>query len=243
MRLKRLAAMLAVSVAVAAAFVWWVTRPPARSHVLVPDGAAEFVLMDFSRPFPLTPPPPGWLHRTFWTRPAATFAFAEKDGVAALKVETRASASMLFRHVNVDLARYPVLAWRWFIEQPIESPLDERTREGDDHPARFFVHFLSPTGEARNMEIIWGNTVLKAGDYKFLGTFPHYVANGGQENVGRWHDERIDLAAIYRRLWPQDGNGSDAAPHLVDIAIFCDSDETGARSIAYFTDVKVVRAE
>lgn len=241
MRLKRLVALPIVAVAVVATIVWWVARPPARTQVLVPDGAAEFVLMDFAQAFPLDPPPPGWLHRTFWTRSAAAFSFAEKEGVPALKVETRASASMLFRHVDVDLVHYPILAWRWFIEQPIESPLDERSREGDDHPARFFIHFLSPAGETRNMEIIWGNKVLKAGDYKFLGTFPHYVANGGLENIGRWHNERIDLAAIYRHLWPQDGDG--AAPRLVDIAIFCDSDETGTQSIAYFADVKVIRAE
>jgi hypothetical protein len=38
-----------------------------------------------------------------------------------------------FRHVDIDLAAYPMLAWRWYIELPIRSPLDERTREGDDH--------------------------------------------------------------------------------------------------------------
>ena len=36
----------------------------------------------------------------------------------------------LFRHVDIDLAAYPMLAWRWYIELPIRSPLDERTREG-----------------------------------------------------------------------------------------------------------------
>jgi hypothetical protein len=35
---------------------------------------------------------------------------------------------MLFRHVDIDLAAYPMLAWRWYIELPIRSPLDERTR-------------------------------------------------------------------------------------------------------------------
>ena len=59
-------------------------------------------------------------------------AFAVKDGVPALRFETRSTASMLFRHVDLDLADYQLLLWRWYIEGPIESPLDERTREGDD---------------------------------------------------------------------------------------------------------------
>jgi hypothetical protein len=63
-------------------------------------------------------------------------AFVVKDGMPSLRFETRSTASMLFRHVDLDLADYYVLTWRWYIEEPIESPLDERTREGDDHPAR-----------------------------------------------------------------------------------------------------------
>jgi hypothetical protein len=42
------------------------------------------------------------------------------------------SASKLVRAVDIDLAAYPILVWRWFIELPVRSPLDERTREGDD---------------------------------------------------------------------------------------------------------------
>jgi hypothetical protein len=35
---------------------------------------------------------------------------------------------------------------------PIRSPLDERTREGDDHPARLFLRFLTDRGKKRAME-------------------------------------------------------------------------------------------
>src|SRR5438105_1049028 len=68
-----------------------------------------------------------------------SMAFAVKDGVPSMRFETHDSASMLFRQVDVDLAANPMLAWRWLIELPIRSPLDERTREGDDHPARLFL--------------------------------------------------------------------------------------------------------
>jgi hypothetical protein len=105
------------------------------------------------------------------------------------------------------------------IELPIRSPLDERTREGDDHSARLFLRFLTDRGEKRAMEVIWRNR-LKKGDYKFTGGFPHFVADGGDERVGRWLDERVDLARIYAEIW------KDAAPtHVVDVAVFCDSDD------------------
>ena len=46
------------------------------------------------------------------------------------------------------------------------------------------------------MEVIWGNR-LKPGEYKYIGGFPHFVADAGDDRVGRWLDETIDLERIY----------------------------------------------
>lgn len=209
---------------------------PDRSAAVVARGEPEVVVMDFARPPALAPLPAGWHHRTFWTRAPMQMSLAAKDGVPAIRLETHASASMLFRAVDIDLQQYPRLAWRWYVERPIESAADELTREGDDHPARLFVAFRTDRGEARNMEIIWGNKVLKAGDVKYIGTFPHYVANGGNANVGKWLAEDIDLLQIYRRFWPD-----ASAARVTDIGLFCDSDETKTASIAWFADVRMRR--
>ncbi len=208
-----------------------------RTNVLVPDGSASFEVMDFSEPFPLDPPPPGWKHREFLTRSPAEFSFSAKAGVPAIRIATNDSASMLFRHVDVALDVYPILAWRWYVEQGIDSPVDELTAEGDDHPARLYLVFEGADGETRAMEIIWGNQALRAGDYKHIKGFPHYVANGGEENLGRWHREAVDLTEIYRELWKD-----PAGARLVDIALFCDSDETDGQTVAYFAEVRVERA-
>jgi hypothetical protein len=155
--------------------------------------------------------------------------------VPSMRFETHDSASMLFRHVDIDLAVYPMLAWRWFIELPIRSLLDERTREGDDHPARLFLRFVTDHGEKRAMEVMWGNR-LKRGDYKYISSFPHFVADAGDERVGHWLDERIDLVRVYSEIW------KDAAPaNLIDVAVFCDSDDTHTASIAYFAYVRLER--
>ena len=85
------------------------------------------------------------------------------------------------------------------------------------------------------MEIIWGNK-LKAGDYKYVDRFPHYVADGGDDKIGQWLREEVDIQAVYRRIWP-DG----AATHLIDIAVFCDSDETHGHTVSDLADVKIRR--
>lgn len=124
-RLIRIAGLTAVLLIAVAGAVYLATRPPERRNVLRANGGAEVVVMDFAKPFPLDPPPAGWWHRTFWTRKAAALSFAVKDGVPALRFATEASASMLFRRVDIDLVAYPVLEWRWFVETPIVSDIDE----------------------------------------------------------------------------------------------------------------------
>ena len=83
--------------------------------------------------------------------------------------------------------------------------------------------------------MIWGNR-LKTGDYKYIGGFPHFVADAGEERIGRWLNEKIDLARVYGGIW------KDAAPaHLVHVALFCDSDDTHTASISYFDYVRLER--
>jgi hypothetical protein len=178
---------------IALTFVTACDRGRERTNVVTGDGQPEVTVMDFSAPFSLDPLPAGWYHRTFWTRWPMQTAFAVKDGVPALRFETRSTASMLFRHVNLDLTDYQFLIWRWYIEEPIESPLDERTREGDDHPARLFLVFRTASGQDRRMEIIWGNK-LKAGDYKYIGGFPHWWPTAATRTFGNGEARRSTYA-------------------------------------------------
>ena len=163
-----------------------------------------------------------------------TMAFTVKDGVPSMRFETHDSGSMLFRHVDIDLATYPMLAWRWFIELPIRSPLDERTREGDDHPARLFLRFITDRGENRAMEVIWGNR-LKPGIintsavFRTLSPMPTTIGSAAGSTRG----------SISPVSMPKSG---DAAPtHVVDVAVFCDSDDTHTASISYFAYVRLER--
>ena len=208
-----------------------------RTDVIAPDGSAEISIMDFSDPPSLDPMTPGWFHKTFFWHGPMDIEFLEKDGRAAVKLSTDDSASMLIRHVDIDLEAYPLLSWQWFIEQPIKSDTDEQTSNGDDHPARVSIIFETASEERRAMEIIWGNR-MAGRDYKYINTFPHYVARGGDQNVGAWHDETINLLDIYRTIW------SDQAPvNMTIIGLSCDSDDTDTRSIAYFADVHMKQSE
>lgn len=207
-----------------------------RSNVLVPDGSLSFSVMDFSKPLSLNPLAEGWYHRTFWFVSPMDISFVTKDGYPSIKLSTDNSASMLFRYVDISLDQYPELSWDWMVEKGIKSEISELTEEGDDQPARLFLSFETPNGEKNRMEIIWGNREVKRGDWKYIenSSFPHYVANGGDENIGKWFHENINISYLYEHLW-----GSASGVRLTDIGLFCDTDATGGQSIAYFSDIRV----
>jgi hypothetical protein len=103
-----------------------------RGEVLKPGGGPVVTVMDFGQRFPLDPLPSGWRHRKFWTRSPMTMAFAVKDGVPSMRFETHDSASMLFRHIDVDLATYQMadvaLVYRVADPQPARRARARRRR-------------------------------------------------------------------------------------------------------------------
>ena len=209
-----------------------------RHNVRIAHGEPEVVILDSSRPFSLDPLPAGWYHRTLRARPPMDISFATKEGVPAIRLATRGSASMLYRHVDIGLDEYPILAWRWYIEQPIDNDLNELEREGDDHPARLYIVFRTAEGKERPFEVIWGNRRMRAGDTTIVNRVPHYAARGGLHNVGTWHDEEVNLRDLYRIFW------TDEVPvRVINIALFADSDDTDTRSISYFANLRMKRKQ
>lgn len=208
--------------------------PFATEHPLTApqDGASQIVLIDET--FQTEPLSAGWGHRTFFAVTPTRYSIENIDNRSVLQCQTDNSGSILARHTDIQLSDYPMLSWSWKIATPIESDLDEDSQQGDDHPARFFVRFAGEDGTRRAVEIIWSNKKYVAGDYKIINDFYHYVANGLNQNVGTWHDQSIDLMQVYKDI-----GGTAAEPTLTLLGFFCDSDNTGAESLAYFSDVRL----
>lgn len=178
--------------------------------------------------------PKGWVHRTFFNITPTDYKLVNVDDRQALQCATNNSGSILGRDVSIKLSEFPLLKWQWKIDKALVSDLDEETEAGDDHPARFFVMFTGDDGTRKAAEIIWSNKRFEKGDYKIIGSFYHLVANGLDENVGKWHDETVDLTKLYQAI-----GGKSADPSLSLLGFFCDSDNTGGSTNAYFADVRL----
>lgn len=227
----RLAAIFA-GLAVIGWFVWAFFNPSPESNPIVDGGAETVNVLPFSEITNFVDPPLGWEHTQFWMIQPMMLANVEKDGNQALRCETKSSASILSRTTEIEIGDYPTLVWDWLIDIPVSSPIDEATEEGDDHPARILLSMTDQDGGKYDLELIWSNRKYEPGDYKYIGEIPHYVVNGFDENTKIWHHQEVDLMEIYREI-----SGRDDYPVLNKIGIFCDSDNTSTRSVAFFSEV------
>ena len=220
--------LILVLITVAAA-VYWKTRPSPfdTGDPLLASGDSVALLAGLNT----EELPSGWVHRKFMTVSPADYQMVEDDGKSVLRCSTDNSASIFARDTAIPLDTLPMLSWRWKVTQPINSDVDESTHEGDDHPVRFYLTFSNENGERRSMEIIWSNKKYASGDYKIIGNFYHYVANGLNSNVGKWFDQKVDLRQLYKDI------GGTGTATLETLGFFCDSDETATKSEALVSDV------
>ncbi|MBT0957188.1 DUF3047 domain-containing protein [Alphaproteobacteria bacterium KMM 3653] len=225
--------LAALGVIALAAGVYWKTRPPFfdTGNPLQASGPALDLLAELDSTENL---PEGWRHRKFLRYAPADYTIrppSEEMPARQLHCATDGSGSILARDTDIALADLPILSWQWQVTTPVDSPLDEATREGDDHPLRFYIRFTNDAGEGRAMEIIWSNRKYAPGDYKIIGDFHHYVAGGLPENVGPWHANTLDLRQIYADI------GGTGAGRIDTLGFFCDTDNTGATSAGSFAAV------
>lgn len=120
---------------------------------------------------------------------------------------------ILIKRIDANLLATPFLSWNWRI--PIFESLDHPVCilvgfYGGQSNSKFwndkfiaYSHAGYPTYD-RVLKIIWHRNALLRGTLRFNDQIPEYVARGGLENVDMWHLENINLASIYRKIWPND---------------------------------------
>ena len=60
------------------------------------------------------------------------------DGVPAVEAHAVKSMALLARPVEIDLAKTPILCWRWRVDAPLKAA-DLATKSGDDYAARVYL--------------------------------------------------------------------------------------------------------
>ena len=177
-------------------------------------------------------------------------------GRSAVEATVNDSMSLLARPVSVDLAKTPVLCWRWYIDGPVKKA-DMTKKSGDDYAARVYVAFdvddsaLSGSTKfklrmARNLfgksipdaavVYVWDNThaVGTARKSSYTDRSQLIVAETGASRAGAWVSERADVAADFAKAFPN----QPGTP--VFVAVAADGDNTNSRGHAAFADIHFV---
>lgn len=174
----------------------------------------------------------GWQTKVFSGE--TSYAVATTHGRTALHANSTAAASGLFRKVNVDLKKTPMLHWSWKVDNVLAGG-DERTRAGDDYPARVYVVFSGGAAfwRTRAINYVWSNKQPIDSNWRnaFTGNARMIAVQSGSERVGQWVEEHHDVLADYRRLFGSEPNNVEA------IAIMTDTDNTGATASAWYGDI------
>lgn len=240
-----------------AALVLALIAPLSPSNVLA-ESDGTVVVGAFSSASEGANPPPGWKPLRFKKVPTATDYTVVRDGDSiVVRAESRSSASGLARDVSIDLKAYPVVVWRWKVENLIAQG-DVTRRQGDDSAARLYITFAyesdkvswSRMAKYKTGRLLFGNIPIAAINYIWDRVAPIdtltpnvytdfarvIVVESGGANVGRWVDEERNVYLDYQRAF------GGEPPKVNGIAIMTDSDNTREAATAYYGDIVFKRA-
>ena len=174
----------------------------------------------------------GWQERSFLGH--TDYRLVESEGRSVLQARSKASASGMYRKIQVDLEKTPILHWSWKTDSLLRDN-DERSRDGDDYSVRIYVVFSGGLSFWRTRAV---NYVLSSQQPKdsewpnaFTGNARMIAVNSGSEGLGEWQELQRDVLADYRRLFGRKPGRVDA------VAIMTDTDNTSQQATAWYGDI------
>lgn len=175
----------------------------------------------------------GWQEKSFQGK--TQYQLTETEVGTVLQADSQASASGLFRELEVDLQSTPCLNWTWKVDAVLDG-LDETTKGGDDYPARVYVVFS--TGpffwNTRALNYVWSSGQPPGSGWAnaFTEKSVNVAAQSGTDKAGQWVTKSRNVWADYRRFI-----GTKVA-QVEAVAVMTDTDNSGRSARAYYGDIR-----
>lgn len=227
--------------------------------VIYAQASATIEVGKFSSAAEGTALPDGWKPLTFPKVPKHTAYALVKDGnTVVVKAVSNASASGITKEVRINPKEYPVVRWRWKVENLLKTA-DVATKEGDDYPARLYITFeydpdkvsFGKKAMYHAGKLIFGDIPIAAINYIWDAKAPQglfvdnaytdfakmIVVRSGPDGIGTWMEEERNIYGDYRKAF-------DGEPSLINgVAIMSDTDNTKESAVAYFGDIVFLKAK
>jgi hypothetical protein len=177
-----------------------------------------------------------------------------KDGDSiVVKAISHQSASGLARTVAINPAEYPIIEWRWKVDNVLQKG-DVRSKDGDDYPARIYITFAFDADKAGYLErlehaaarLIFGDDVpYRAISYVWGSNSPAgtmiansytdrvmmFVVQSGNDKLRQWVPERRNVYEDYLKAFGEEPTT------ISGVAIMTDTDNTRESAIAWYGDI------
>jgi hypothetical protein len=200
------------------------------------------------------PLPAGWQPLTFSRIERHTeYSLVEEDGTVVIKAVSNQSASGLVRAMAIAPAEYPVIQWRWKVNNILQMG-NAGSKDGDDYPARIYISFAFDPDKAgilerleheatrliqgqevpyRAISYIWGSNrpagTMVANAY--TERVMMFVVEGGDEKLQQWVSERRNVYEDYKMAFGEE-------PAMISgVAIMTDTDNTRESAVAWYGDI------
>lgn len=206
----------------------------------------------FSEQSPSQSVPDGWKRIRFGENESSTdYDLIRIDSAVVLQAQSENGASGLIRHREVDLEEYPILEWRWKVDELPEGA-DVTKKATDDAAARLYVTFdydglglidriklavLRRVGfsdaPSRALNYLWATRSAQgeARASAYTNQLMMLPVRSGSSGVGTWHTERRDVLSDYRQVFGED------PPVVNGVALMTDTDNTGGTARALYGDI------
>lgn len=219
--------------------------------------AESLVVGQFSSLKPEEGLPKNWQPLTFKDIAKHTRYNLVRDPQAGVVVKAVAesSASGLMHSITVNPKQYPILRWRWKVENLL-ARADATKKSGDDYPARIYVSFaydpqrVSFLNRAKyeTAKFLYGAYPPHAGlNYIWegkaqLGTMllnpftdrvMMIVVESSAVKLNQWVSYERNIYEDYKRAFGEE------PPMISGIAVMTDADNTEDRTVAYYGDIEL----
>lgn len=207
---------------------------------------------DFSSQSPSDSLPDGWTDVRFGENERSTsYDLQRVDTTVALRAVSRNGASGLITRKRINLESYPILEWRWKVD---DLPRDANIANDvtDDAAARIYVTFdyddlglvdriklaiLRRVGfrdaPSRALNYLWASHQERGAalSSSYTDQIMMLPVRSGAKHRGEWVRERRNVLQDYREVFGED------PPAVNGIALMTDADNTGGTARAYYGDL------
>jgi len=221
------------------------------SPILSKGNSSSFINEDFSNL-------ENWAEFSFSGNKNPTEYITQTDSPTTyLKIVSQNSASGLIYKEHYNPNEYPILTWRWRVDNLI-TEVDGKVKSGDDYAIRIFVMFDDDSVETsfwtslQNSAIkliygteppessfcfVWANIdyVEKYFDNPYSESVKIIPMEMGGIKLLTWCDYKVNIVLLFQEIFNR------SCPKSAKIALMSDTDNTESKTVAYIDYIKVCK--